>query len=182
MGDWMILKRILIGIIIVFSLSGCISQEIQIGSGETVAPIQQTEVPTTSPPTVPQNTQIPVPTTISPLIQQSPCILGYQDDIPIISWKCADQYIGKEAIVEGVIVFTFNSSKVCEIDFYYDEIDEARKKASLATRKYFLERTGTNLEEYQKTFQELDKLLKEKKTYIASYWTSGLVVINIDLL
>ena len=71
-------------------------------------PITTRSPPTTSPPTTPPPTTPPPDT----------CIIGWEGNIPIIDWRCADQYYDQYVIVEGTIVDTYNSGKACFLNFH----------------------------------------------------------------
>jgi micrococcal nuclease len=43
--------------------------------------------------------------------------LRWGDDIPVITWKDAENYYNQYVIVEGIIVDTFNSGNVCFLNF-----------------------------------------------------------------
>lgn len=44
--------------------------------------------------------------------------LGWESDVPVISWEDADEYYGQYVIVEGIIVDAYNSGEVCFLNFH----------------------------------------------------------------
>jgi hypothetical protein len=55
-----------------------------------------------------------------PVEDERPWIIGWEDGIPIIDWRYADQFYGEEVIVEGTIVDTYNSGNACFLNFHTD--------------------------------------------------------------
>jgi micrococcal nuclease len=46
--------------------------------------------------------------------------VDWDTDIPVISWAEADDYYNQYVIIEGIIINTFNSGKVCFLNFHPD--------------------------------------------------------------
>jgi micrococcal nuclease len=53
------------------------------------------------------------------VFQPRSCI-DWDTDIPVISWVNADDYYNQYVIIEGTIVDTFNSGRVCFLNFHTD--------------------------------------------------------------
>ncbi len=51
-------------------------------------------------------------------LPSTPANTGQKDPFPLISWEEAARYIGEEAIVEGVVVRTYNSGKAAFLNFH----------------------------------------------------------------
>ncbi|MBU7046720.1 MAG: nuclease, partial [Theionarchaea archaeon] len=43
--------------------------------------------------------------------------VDWNTDIPVITWRDADKYYNQYVIVEGTVVSTYNSGKVCFLNF-----------------------------------------------------------------
>ena len=46
--------------------------------------------------------------------------IGWDNDIPVIDWSDADNYYNRYVIIEGIIINTFNSGRVCFLNFHPD--------------------------------------------------------------
>jgi micrococcal nuclease len=46
--------------------------------------------------------------------------VDWDTDVPVIDWVNADKYYNQYVIIEGIIVNTFNSGRVCFLNFYPD--------------------------------------------------------------
>ena len=51
---------------------------------------------------------------------QSRSEVDWDTDIPVISWSEADDYYNQYVIIEGIIVDTYNSGRVCFLNFHTD--------------------------------------------------------------
>jgi micrococcal nuclease len=51
---------------------------------------------------------------------QSRSEVDWDTDIPVIDWAEADNYYNQYVIIEGIIINTFNSGKVCFLNFHPD--------------------------------------------------------------